>query len=39
MREIRNSYKIFDRKTEGKRPLGRPTYIVGRIIFDLILEK
>lgn len=25
MGEIRNVYKIFDGKDEGKRPLGRPT--------------
>jgi hypothetical protein len=24
MREMRNEYKVFIRKPEGKRPLGRP---------------
>jgi hypothetical protein len=25
VRDIRNAYKNFNRKTEGKRPLGTPT--------------
>jgi hypothetical protein len=26
MRDMRNAYKIFIRKSEGKRPLGRPMH-------------
>jgi hypothetical protein len=36
MGEIRNAYKILDRKPEGKRLLGRPRYRwEGNITMDL----
>jgi hypothetical protein len=36
MREMRNAYKILIRKSEGKKPLGRPN-VDWRIILEIIL--
>jgi hypothetical protein len=36
--EIRNAYKIFVGKPQGKRPIGRSSHI-GRIILKYILKK
>jgi hypothetical protein len=39
MRDMRNTYNTLLGKPEGKRPLGRPRCIDGKIMLNWILEK
>ena len=39
MRETRDAYKVLVGKPEGRKPLGRPMRIYGRMILKRIFER